>query len=123
MKLNAAEIREIEKFLTARETGMTNGAVGAYFGLGDHAQQKASVAFGVLAKLGVRVASTPKRFGGASTHRAAAKGKPGRPKGSKDTKPRKQRSYAGVPRGEPVRPQPVRLTAEQWQERLSAHGF
>lgn len=100
MKLNAAEIREIEKFLTAREPGMTNGAVGAYFGLGDHAQQKASAAFGVLAKLGVRVADV----------------KRGRPAGRKDAKSRKKRS-------EIVRGQPARLTAEQWQERLSAAGF
>jgi hypothetical protein len=107
MKLNAAEIREIEKFLTAREKGLTNGAIGAYFGLGDHAQQKASVAFGVLAKLGVRVGPQPERRG--------------RPPGPKN-KFRSQARPEAVS-VQPARNQPVRLSAEQWQERLSAHGF
>ena len=108
MKLNAAEIREIEKFLTAREKGMTNGAIGAYFGLGDFGQQKASTTFKTLAEIGVRVSPT--------------KTKRGRKVGQKDRVKRKPRSDAGKPRVE-ARPQPVRLTAEQWQERLSAHGF
>lgn len=100
MKLNAAEIREIEKFLTAREKGMNNGAIGAYFGLGDHASQKASVAFTVLSKIGVRVADTPKKRGGIPSHRAP-------------------RRAHGVAKATAC----ARLTAEQWQERLSAHGF
>ena len=102
MKLNAAEIREIEKFLTAREKGMTNAAIGAYFGLGDFGQQKASTTFKTLATIGVRV--------------GASQGKRGRKPGQKDKVKRQPRVIA-----KPIIP--ARLTAEQWQERLSAAGF
>jgi hypothetical protein len=107
VKLNAAEIREIEKFLTAREKGMMNKAIGAYFGLGDFGAQKASTTFKTLATIGVRVSPT--------------KTKPGPKAGSKY----KPRSPARPERYHPQSdcPQPARLTAEQWQERLSVHGF
>lgn len=108
MKLNAAEIREIEKFLTAREKGLTNAAIGAYFGLGDFGSQKASTTFKALASIGVRVVEV----------------KTGRKPGQKDTTKRKQRGDAGIPRvaAKPITPA-ARLSAEQWQERLSAAGF
>jgi hypothetical protein len=100
VKLNAAEIREIEKFLTAREKGLTNDAIGAYFGLGDFGGQKASTTFKTLATIGIRVSPTKDKRGRRMGHVVAKK-----------------------PRAEVVRPQPVRLSAEQWQERLSAAGF
>ena len=56
MKLNAAEIREIEKFLTAREDGLTNGAIAAYFGINDHGAHAVCMTYKALAAMGVRVA-------------------------------------------------------------------
>lgn len=105
MKLSAAEIAQIEKFLTAREQGMNNTAVGLYYSLGDFGQQKVSAAYTVLGAIGVRVAE-----------KASARA---RPLGLKDKSPRKRRARLQAAEAAPRRRV---LTAEEWQERLSAAG-
>lgn len=113
MKLNAEEIKAIEEFIAARAGGMNNTAIGAYFGLGDFGQQKASAVFDVLSKIGVSVPPTIPRQGRPVVKAAKRRG---RPIGDKDTRPRKPRSATSIA------PSRSRLTAEQWQERLSAAG-
>jgi len=93
MKLSLSEIARIEALLTAREEGFGTKEIGIRFGLGDHPQAAASTTFVALHRLGIRVPAPARK---------------GRPIGTKN---------------KPFKAGRCIVSAEQWQERLSAAGF
>ncbi len=108
MKLSPEQIGTIEALLTLRERGVTNAEIGRRLGIEKFGQQKVSCAFAVLEAMGF---DFPKLGKGNHKFRRAAMAS----EQSKAAKPKAKR--AKVERGPRVF-----LSADQWQERLSALG-
>ncbi|MDR6826461.1 hypothetical protein J2X48_000735 [Bosea sp. BE271] len=106
MKLSPEQIGTIEALLTLREKGVTDTEIGRRLEMGKYGQQYVGGAFATLTALGFPVRQVGR---GGNNRKPAAKAiKPAaRSRGAAKSSTRQPRVF---------------LTADQWQDRLSAMG-